>query len=412
MKRGLFFIAMLLAIDVYFYQGVKIIIAPLQPSLRFTIYVIYAVFVTVTLLSLLAYMWLAWGPSNHFLKYRLIPASFMKYIIKLFSGIFLFIDDLFRFTKWAFYKIAYLFNPALVNVGDVSRSLVLTKIGILAAAVPIATLGYGIVLGAHDYRIRKITIKLPHLPASFHGLRIAQLSDIHSGSFFNKKAVTKGVNMLLEQRPDVIFFTGDLVNDTADEVKDYISIFGQLKAPLGVYSTLGNHDYGDYVSWTSLAAKQQNLKDLCKAHELLGWRLLMNEHVLLTEGTDKIAVIGIENWGVRFSRYGNLAQAYQSIPDVSVKLLLSHDPSHWDAEVRTNYSDIDITFAGHTHGFQFGLEIGDFKWSPVQYQYKQWAGLYQEDKQYLYVNRGFGYIGYPGRIGILPEITILELEKG
>jgi len=413
MKRGLlFFVAIFLAIDIYFYQGIKTIIAPLEPGIRTTIYLVYVVFVIIRLVGLFAYIGLRWGFRNRFIKYGLLPTWFMKYIVKLFSGFFLLVDDIFRFARWVIYKVGYLFNGTWANTMTMSRSIVLTKVGMLAASVPIAILGYGIISGAHDYRVRRVRIRLPHLPTSFHGLKIGQLSDIHSGSFFNKKAVAGGVEMLLRERPDVIFFTGDLVNDTADEIKDYIPIFSKMRAPLGVYSTLGNHDYGDYVPWPSLAAKQQNLKDLCKAHELLGWRLLRNEHIMLTQGADKLAVIGIENWGLRFAKYGNLAQAYQGVADIPVKLLLSHDPSHWDAEVRPKFGDIDMMFAGHTHGFQFGIEIGSFKWSPVQYVYKQWAGLYQEGNQYLYVNRGFGYIGYPGRIGILPELTIVELEKG
>jgi predicted MPP superfamily phosphohydrolase len=412
MKRGLFFILFLILLDIYFYQGLKIIIAPLHPGIKVAIYASYAFFVIVTILSMLAYGWLRWGLRNDFIKYKLIPVWFIKYIAKFFSVAFLFINDTARSVKWFVYKIVYLFNHTAIDSTLMPRSAMLTKAGMLAATVPLVTLGYGILSGAHNYRVRRVRIKLPHLPTAFHGLKIGQLSDIHTGSFFNKKAVMRGVEMLLQEKPDVVFFTGDLVNDTADEVKEYIPIFSRLKAPLGIYSTLGNHDYGDYVPWPSIAAKQKNLQNLCKAHQLLGWRLLINEHIVLTEGTDKLAIIGIENWGLQFLQYGKLAQAYQGTSDIPVKLLLSHDPSHWDAEVRPKFSDIDITFAGHTHGFQFGIEIGSFKWSPVQYQYKQWAGLYQQGSQYLYVNRGFGYLGYPGRIGILPEITIVELEKG
>ncbi|ACE05646.1 hypothetical protein Aasi_0210 [Candidatus Amoebophilus asiaticus 5a2] len=411
MKRGLFFILFLVLIDIYFYQGLKIITSPLQPSSRVIIYTLYGIFVTSTIVTVLTYGWLRWGLRNNFVKYRVIPAWFIKYITKLFSVSFLFVDDIARSARWLVYKIAYLFNDTITDSALMPRSVMVTKAGMLAATVPLVTLSYGILVGAHDYRVRRLRIKLPHLPNAFHGLKIGQLSDIHTGSFFNKKAVAGGVDMLLREKPDVIFFTGDLVNDTADEVKEYIPIFSRLKAPLGIYSVLGNHDYGDYVPWPSITAKQKNLQDLRNAHQLMGWTLLINEHIILTEGADKLAIIGIENWGLQFSQYGKLVQAYQGTADIPVKLLLSHDPSHWDAEVRPKFSDIDITFAGHTHGFQFGIEIGTFKWSPVQYQYKQWAGLYQQGAQYLYVNRGFGYLGYPGRIGILPEITIVELVK-
>jgi len=285
---------------------------------------------------------------------------------------------------------------------------------VIAAALPISGMIYGILSGAHDYRIRRKIIYLPNLPSSFDGLKLCQLSDIHSGSFFNRRAVQGGVDMLMQEKPDLVFFTGDLVNNRADEVKSYIDIFGKIHAPLGVYSTLGNHDYGDYVRWESKEAKQQNLEDLKAAHKEMGWRLLMNENQLLEQGGEKIAVIGIENWSAkgRFPKHGRLDQAWKGTEEAKVKLLLSHDPSHWDAQVRPEYPDIDMTFAGHTHGAQFGIEIPWLKWSPVQYMYEQWAGLYQKEHQYLYVNRGFGYLGFPGRIGILPEITIIEFKKG
>jgi uncharacterized protein len=210
----------------------------------------------------------------------------------------------------------------------------------------------------------------------------------------------------------VIFFTGDLVNEETQEVDNYIHVFDKVKAPLGVFSITGNHDYGDYRIWSSTEAKQKNFQDLKTAHRLLGWDLLMNEHRFLRVDGEQLVVVGIENWGTgRFPKYGQLDKAYQGAEDIPFKVLLSHDPSHWDAQVRPEYPDIDLMLAGHTHGFQFGVEAAGIKWSPSQWIYKQWAGLYQEGQQYLYVNRGYGYIGYPGRIGILPEITVFELKK-
>ncbi|HEX9957904.1 MAG TPA: metallophosphoesterase, partial [Fibrella sp.] len=256
-----------------------------------------------------------------------------------------------------------------------------------------------------------------NLPRSFDGMTIAQLSDIHSGSFFNKTAVKGGVDMLLREKPDLVFFTGDLVNSRADEVNDYIDIFNKVKAPLGVFSTLGNHDYGAYVKWPSVEAQRQNVLNVVKAHKLMGWNPLMDENRILTQGGDKLAIIGVQNlgFGPAALKAGNLAKAYQGAEDYPVKLLLSHDPTHWDAEIRPNYPDIDVTFSGHTHGAQFGVEIGDYKWSPVKYFYRQWAGLYREtatngSPQTLYINRGYGFIGYPGRVGILPEITMFTLK--
>jgi predicted MPP superfamily phosphohydrolase len=224
--------------------------------------------------------------------------------------------------------------------------------------------------------------------------------------------VKGGVEMLLKEKPDVIFFTGDLVNNNTTEVKNYIDVFQKVKAPMGVFAVTGNHDYGDYQTWDSTEAKTKNFEDLIIAHKELGFDLLLNENRWLQEGNDKIAIIGNENWGAgRFSKYGDLGKAYSGSEEAPVKLLLSHDPSHWDAQVRKDFKDIDVMFAGHTHGFQFGVEIGNIKWSPSQYIYEQWAGLYQQNSQYLYVNRGFGFIGYPGRVGIPPELTIVTLKK-
>jgi predicted MPP superfamily phosphohydrolase len=309
--------------------------------------------------------------------------------------------------------VAGLFTGGGEPIGGkaIPRSEFLARAALIATSVPFGTMAYGIISGAHDYRVRRVTINLPNLPKSFDGLTIGQISDIHSGSFFNKTAVKGGVNMLLREKPDMIFFTGDLVNNEAVEVKDYLEIFGKISAPLGVFSVTGNHDYGDYHRWPSLQEKRANFRDLMEAHRLMGYDLLMNDHRIITQGSGRIAVIGNENWGGRgFSQYGKLREAHRGTSEADVRLLLSHDPSHWDAQVRPDFPDIDVMFAGHTHGFQFGVEIGGFRWSPSQYAYKQWAGLYRQGKQYLYVNRGFGYLGYPGRIGMPPELTIFELK--
>ena len=337
---------------------------------------------------------------------------FGTYLSKFIGIIFVFIDDLQRGFRWVvslFYR-----GPSGENLpGEtITRSEFLTKAALVASAVPLGAMTYGIISGAHDYRVRKVTVSLPNLPKAFDGIRIGQVSDIHSGSFWNKTAVKGGVEMMMNEKPDLIFFTGDLVNDHAEEVRDYVPIFGKLKAPLGVYSITGNHDYGDYAGLRG-KAWEDNLRDLQIAHREMGYDILMNENRFIKQGGDKIAILGIENWGAgpRWTKYGKMDKAYRGTEDAAVKLLLSHDPSHWDAQVRPTYSDVDMMFAGHTHGFQFGVEIGNFKWSPSQYVYKQWAGLYREGSQYLYVNRGFGYLGYPGRIGMPPELTVVELKR-
>jgi uncharacterized protein len=341
----------------------------------------------------------------------ILTGLFATYFSKLFGVFFLLIDDGQRLVRW----VSKYFTKEPVNPiqGEViSRSQFLSQAAMVATAIPFGAMAYGIISGAHDYRVRRQIVKLPNLPKQFDGLRIAQLSDIHTGSFFNKTAVKGGVEMVLGEKPDMILFTGDLVNNEASEVKEYIDVFNKLRAPLGVFSVTGNHDYGDYKSWASKEAKQQNFKDLIEAHRLLGFDLLMNENRILDQGGEKLAIMGIENWGAgRWAKYGKLDEAYAGTQEATTKILLSHDPSHWDAQVRPAYKDIDLMLSGHTHGFQFGVEIGDFKWSPSQYAYKQWAGLYQDSEQQLYVNRGFGYLGYPGRVGMPPEITILELKR-
>ena len=400
-----------LLVDYYLYQAILVLSKDWNPTAKnFIRYGFWA----LTTLSIAALIW--WNVSDPY-KYKPGIRSWIMvglvgiYLSKIFGVLVVFVDDIQRAVRW----IASVFTKSQEQTSagtGITRSEFLAKAAVIATAVPFTAMTYGIISGAHDYRVRRKTLVLPNLPKSFDGIKIGQLSDIHSGSFFNKTAVKGGVEEFLKERPDVIFFTGDLVNNEASEVKDYLNIFDKLKAPFGVYSVTGNHDYGDYKSWSSQHEKQENLRNLVNAHKQMGFDILMNEHRFLEQNGERIAILGIENWGGgRFAKYGRLDQAYAGTDEASVKLLLSHDPSHWDAQVRKLYPDIDVMFAGHTHGFQFGVEIGDFKWSPSQYAYKQWAGLYRENDQYLYVNRGFGYIGYPGRIGIPPELTIIELKR-
>ncbi len=404
------FIFIFLTIDYYFFQGVLVASKGWNPLWKSLIR--YGFWIP-TLLTILALFWWTFDDpyiySSNFRNW-IITGIVATYFSKIVGILFLFIDDLQRGVRW----VISLFqkNSSGSSAGEViTRSEFLSKTALIAASVPLGAFAYGIISGAHDYRIRKVAIKLPNLPKAFDGIKIAQLSDIHSGSFWNKTAVKGGIEMILQEKPDAIFFTGDLVNNESSEVKEYMDVFNKLRAPLGVFSITGNHDYGDYKSWGSKEAKQQNFKDLITAHKELGFDLLLNEKRFLELGGEKLAILGVENWGTRFSKHGILDKAYLGTEEASVKLLLSHDPTHWDAQVRPTYRDIDVMFAGHTHGAQFGVNIGDFTWTPVQHVYRQWGGLYQEDSQYLYVNRGFGYLGYPGRVGMPPEITIFELKR-
>ena len=402
--------AIFLLIDYYVFQA--ILMVSKDWSLLWKNILRYGFWVP-TILSIAAVTWWTFGdPYTSSAGFRnwVLTGLISVYFSKLFAVVILFIDDLYRGGKWLlnfFYKGANGDMPGEA----ITRSEFLSKTALVAAAIPFGTMAYGIISGAHDYRVKRVTVKLPNLPKSFDGIKLAQISDIHSGSFFNKTAVKGGVEMLMNEKPDFVFFTGDLVNNETKEVHDYIDILSKVKAPLGVFSVTGNHDYGDYQPWATKEAKNKNFQDLVQAHKLLGYDILMNEHRFIEIGGEKIAILGNENWGTKFSQHGKLDQAYNGTEEAAVKLLLSHDPSHWDAQVRKLYPDIDMMFAGHTHGFQFGVEIGNFKWSPSQYAYKQWAGLYKEDNQYLYVNRGFGYLGYPGRIGMPPELTIIELKR-
>ncbi len=401
----------LLVVDVYLFQAVLTVTKSLSSGWQLTWRALYWLPTVFTLVVLL--WWTLADPYaiNANVRNWLISGVFGIYISKVVGLLFVLADDFTRLFRWVARQFEGKAAGGLPGEA-ISRSEFLSKTALVATAVPFGAMAWGILSGAHDYRIRKVVVTLPHLPKEFDGLRLVHLSDIHSGSFWNKTAVTGGVEMVRQQKPDLIFFTGDLVNNESSEVRDYIDVFRHLKAPLGVYSVTGNHDYGDYKSWNTKEEKKQNFADLIEAHRLLGFDLLLNENRIITEGAARLAILGNENWGAgRFSKYGKLPEAHRGTEEAAVKLLLSHDPSHWDAEVRPAFSDIDITFAGHTHGFQFGVEWGNIKWSPSQYAYKQWAGLYTEGRQHLYVNRGFGYLGYPGRVGMPPEITVMELKR-
>ncbi len=406
-------------IDLYVWQAVKLLI---RSTSGLTQQIVKYGYWGLTIFSIIAFIGaLTYTPTAPPIKasFRtfVIAGVLMIYISKIFSVLILFIEDTIRFFKWiaSFFQSA----PAKPTVTEnlqpvstgISRSDFLAKSALALGGLHLGAMTWGILSGAHDYHLRRVTLKLKNLPKQFDGMTIAQLSDIHSGSFFNKTAVKGGIEMLMKEKPDMFFFTGDLVNNIAPEVKDYIEIFSKIKAPLGTFSTLGNHDYGDYTEWVSAEKKRQNLIDLMGAHKTMGWDLLMDEHREIKVDGEKIGILGIQNWGAGgFSKHGIMEKAHANTQDLPVKLLLSHDPSHWRNQVLPKYKDIDVAFAGHTHGMQYGVELGSFKWSPVQLRYKEWAGLYEEGDQKLYVNRGFGYIGYPGRLGIYPEITIFELK--
>lgn len=292
------------------------------------------------------------------------------------------------------------------------RRKFISQTALVLAAIPFAGILHGIWKGKYNFRVIKKTLWFEDLPKAFDGFTLTQISDVHSGSFDNAQKIQYGIDLINQQQSDVILFTGDIVNNKAKEMKPWESTFSQLKAPMGQYSILGNHDYGDYVQWPSPEAKAQNMQDLYQVHERIGFKLLRNENLKLEKDGESIDLIGVENWGKGFAQHGDLDNAAKGLDDQSFKILMSHDPSHFDEVVKKFGKFIHLTLSGHTHGMQFGIEIPGFiKWSPVKFRYPKWAGLYEEMGRYLYVNRGFGFLAFPGRVGIWPEITVLELKR-
>ncbi|MBL0741321.1 metallophosphoesterase [Chryseolinea sp. Jin1] len=409
-------ILLMVLVDLYTYQAIRTLSHAYHRLVKNTTRGLFWLF---TLLAVVAVAWVVIiDISNEKLRQWVVIVLAIFYFSKILLIVFILADDVRRAIRMAqrYFKRRKLKPGETLDEGHITRSEFLTRTALVAGGIPLAGLSFGILSGAHDFRLRKQTIYLPNLPKAFDGLRMGQISDIHTGSLFNKTAIQGGVELLMREKPDVIFFTGDLVNIETKEVNDYIGVFDKLKADLGVISVTGNHDYGNYRTWPTPEAKRKNQQDMIAAHKQMGYDLLINEHRFLEMGGDKIAILGVENWGVgpplRFPKYGKLDLAHAGTEEAPLKILLSHDPTHWDAQIRPDYGDIDLTLSGHTHGYQLGVSVGSFTWSPAQYRFKQWAGLYQEGKQYLYVNRGFGCVGYPGRIGMPPELTLIELKRG
>ena len=411
----LLFALFLLLVDRYVWSGTKTLIPEGKTRLLRTFSTLFWGYTAISLLVLLLFLVFPEEKLPHGMRSLFFMVIGVPLLGKLLTVFVLSLDDVRRGITWMAKSASGKPAKDTAEPGHptISRSEFLTKTAAAAGVGLAGTLVFGILSGAHDYRVRRIRLSLKNLPAKFNGLRIVQLSDIHTGSFYNQTAVKGGVEMALNEKPDLIVFTGDLVNDQTSEANEYIPVFRKVKAPFGVYSVLGNHDYGDYRRWASKHAKEQNFSDMLAAHKALGWDLMLDENRAITVEGESIGLIGVQNWGGgRFPKYGDLDKALAGAGDFPVKILLSHDPSHWDLQVIPERPEIDLMLAGHTHGMQFGVEIPGFRWSPAQYNYKHWAGLYEDKNQYLYVNRGFGYIGYPGRVGILPEITVIELVKG
>jgi uncharacterized protein len=335
----------------------------------------------------------------------------MVYLPKIVLAIVMLTEDVFRVGKGS---VTFLAKKKREQPFFASRRKFVSQLGLGLAAIPFLSLLYGIFEGKYNFKVIKQQIYFPDLPEEFDGFTITQISDVHSGSFDNPEKINYAIDLVNAQNSDMILFTGDIVNTHAKEMIPWISTFNRIKEhKYGKYSVLGNHDYGEYVTWPSEKEKEQNFQAIKNLYGQIDFKLLLNEHTFIEKGGQKLALIGVENWGHNFKKLGDIDKASEGLSPQDFKILMSHDPSHWDYIVQHHQKNFHLTLSGHTHGMQFGIEIpGYFKWSLVQYVYKQWAGLYENKGKYVYVNRGFGFHAYSGRVGIMPEITVIELKKG
>jgi predicted MPP superfamily phosphohydrolase len=389
-KRFPLIILLWLGTDLYFYQVVKTLLIS-GTLLRY-----YWLPDLLLITGIVAVFFLqrgsrVWQSSINWLMGLML----LTFVPRLFSLPVLLIEDITRLFR-----------------GFPPRAFWVSELTVATAAVLFLVVLFGITRGRHFYRVRRETIRFADLPEAFDGFTITQITDVHSGSFTNASGVQKGLELVNAQQSDVILFTGDLVNNQASEMDRWIPAFEGLKAPMGKFSVLGNHDYGDYIQWKSPEAKQDNLDRLKEVHTEIGFRLLLDESIKLQKNGQSISLLGVENWGKGgFHKYGDLGKATAGVPDDAFKILMSHDPSHWEAVTLDHHQPIHLTLSGHTHGMQFGIELFGFKWSPIKYVYKQWAGLYRRGERFLYVNRGFGFLGLKGRIGMWPEVAVITLKR-
>ena len=393
-------------IELYAYQALKTLVN------NKSILLIYKI-ISFLILAFIVYSFTKFDRSVGQTKQTMFTMGLvlLVYIPKILLTLMLLGEDIFRIGAGSVNY--FLKSNTNANFLDSRRKFV-SQIGLGLAAVPFLSLIYGVTIGKYNYKVIRQQIFFPDLPDAFDGFKITQISDVHSGSFDNPEKINHAIDLVNEQNSDMILFTGDIVNTDAKEMHPWIETFNRIKEhKYGKYSVLGNHDYGEYVTWPSEAAKEKNFQDIKKLYGQIGFNLLLNQHAFIEKGNDKIALVGVENWGEHFKKAGDLNKASEGLSKEEFKILMSHDPSHWDAEINKHSKDFHLTLSGHTHGLQFGIEIpGFFKWSPAQYVYAQWAGLYEKAGKYIYVNRGFGFHAYPGRVGIMPEITVIELKKG
>lgn len=399
-------------IEIYIYKAIKPLITGTKYS---SIY--WIIYITFLSISVFSFIYLLYSSTSY---YDTAPKTkFHNFVLGLSVTLFitkslfisvLFLEDIILFFKYTYDKTTSIFNSK-EHIHYPSRKKFITQIGLGLASIPFTSFLYGITSGKYNFNVKKVKLAYKNLPKSFNGFKIVQISDFHAGSFDDYNEVKRGLQMINHLDADVILFTGDLVNNLANEVTPYISIFKDLKSKYGNYSVTGNHDYGEYVPWSSTEEKEANFQTLIEQHKKMDFHLLMNENITIKKDDEKITIVGVENWGKPpFPQKGDLDLALKNVKKEDFIVLMSHDPSHWNEKVLHHPKNIELTLSGHTHGMQMGVDIPGFKWSPVKYKYAQWAGIYKNVKQYLYVNKGFGFIGFPGRIGMWPEITVIELK--
>jgi predicted MPP superfamily phosphohydrolase len=395
----------LLVIELYAFQALKTLV-----KLKWVL-VIYQI-ISLVVLLFIVYSFTKFDRSVGQTKQTMFTMGLLLvvYIPKMILTLLLLGEDIFRIGVGSVNYFLENDNVTFLN----SRRKFVSQIGLGLAAIPFMSLIYGITFGKYNYKVIKQRIFFPDLPDAFDGFTITQISDVHSGSFDNPDKINYAIDLVNEQNSDMILFTGDIVNTDAKEMYPWIETFNRIKKhEYGKYSVLGNHDYGEYVTWPTEKDKEDNFQAIKDLYGQIDFKLMLNEHTYIEKGSDKIALIGVENWGHNFKKAGDINKASQHVAREDFKILMSHDPSHWDYEIKNHESNFHLTLSGHTHGMQFGIEIpGYFKWSLAQYVYAQWAGLYENLGRYVYVNRGFGFHAYPGRVGIMPEITVIELKKG
>ncbi len=392
-------LAVFFIIEIYVYQAIRNITTNNYIRIGYWVFTLLAY-------GIILYWILTFNrASRDHQQIQLMVSAMMIFVLpKLLSVIFLLIGDFTRFVEFGFK-----YFTAKENYFPERRKFISTT-ALAAAGIFSALAIDGIIFGKYRHTVRKVKLRFKNLPENFKGYKIVQISDVHSGSFFNPQKLQKAIDLINEQDADVVLFTGDMVNNYADEFKPFIPLFKSIKAKDGKFSILGNHDYGDYGAWNSREEKAQNIPTLKNYQAEAGFKMLRNENIALEKNGEKIYLLGVENWGIKpFPQYGDLDKALKGVPEDAIKVLMSHDPTHFDEVVKKHKTNVHLTLSGHTHGMQFGLDLKNIKWSPVKFKYKKWADLYESEGKYLYVNRGFGVIAYPGRVGINPEITVIEL---